>query len=310
MPPQPSGRAHAWRWKELRSLAERAGDLVPIHRGGDRRALALVNPHLNGRPYATPTLWGAIQYLGPGELAPPHRHSPAALRFVLEGTGVWTLVEGDSVAMAPGDLVLTPSWTWHEHHNPGDTPMIWFDGLDLPVVESLDSVFYEAGGSEARRDNPSRSLSEVRYGAGPGLLPLGPRPSAGHSPLYAYRWRDTDAALAALCSATPGEPVALRFADPSTGGDVMPTMRCEMHRLAGGTSTRSARQVGSAIWIVFSGSCTFDLGDQSFHLERGDAISVPCFSPLRLEAEEGADVFTVSDAPVVEKLGLAAPMQG
>ena len=139
---------HVWRWAVLRILAQRAGALVGVDRGGDRRVLSLSHPDLNGLPFATHTLWGGIQYLNPGELAPAHRHSPSALRFVLEGSGVWTLVNGDPIQMEPGDLVLTPSYCWHEHHNSGESPMIWFDGLDLPLVRNLDAVFFEEGPDE------------------------------------------------------------------------------------------------------------------------------------------------------------------
>ena len=115
-------------------LAQRAGDLVPVGRGGERRAISYANPALGGQPYATPTLWAAVQYLGPHEVAPAHRHSQSAFRFVLDGEGVWTIVDGDPVAMRRGDLLLTPGWRWHEHHNTTDTAMVWLDGLDIPIV--------------------------------------------------------------------------------------------------------------------------------------------------------------------------------
>jgi gentisate 1,2-dioxygenase len=170
-------RPHIWRWKTLRDLAERSGDLVGIERGGDRRVLSLTHPDLGGLPFATPTLWAAVQFLGAGELAPAHRHTPAALRFVLEGSGVWTLVNGDPIHMAPGDLVLTPSWTWHEHHNPGAGPMIWFDGLDLPLVQSLDAIFFEPGGEELTSYEAGRPLSRTPHRAGrPGCSPTAGRP--------------------------------------------------------------------------------------------------------------------------------------
>ncbi|HUZ19155.1 MAG TPA: cupin domain-containing protein [Acidimicrobiales bacterium] len=297
--------AHAWRWKDLKALGERAGDLVPIERGGDRRVVALANPHLGGRPYATSTLWGAVQYLGPGELAPAHRHSPAALRFVLEGEGVWTLVEGDAVPMAPGDLVLTPAWTWHEHHNPGSEPMIWFDGLDLPIVEALDAVFFQPGvDREPNRSVAERSASELRYGSGAGLLPTDRRPATAHSPLYAYRWAETDRALASLVEQAGGRPAALRFADPTTGGDVMATMRCEMHRLPPGGATRRPRRVGSSIWVAFRGGCAVQVDEERLTLGQGDILAVPSWAELSFEAREQADLFCVSDAPVVEALGL------
>ena len=186
---------YVWRWSRVRELAERAGRLVTVDRGGDRRVLALANPGLGGEPYATRTLWAAVQYLGPGEFAPAHRHTPAAIRFVLEGQGVWTLVDRDPVPMAPGDLVLTPSWCWHEHHSSGDGPMLWFDGLDLPMARALDAVFFEPGPSSTvdRLVDPV-SGSEVAHGrAG---LADDERPWRGtHSPLLAYRWNDTDAYL-------------------------------------------------------------------------------------------------------------------
>ncbi|WP_432182404.1 cupin domain-containing protein [Streptomyces sp. NBC_00063] len=224
--PAPRTRAvpYRWRGKELRELGERAGDLVPVGRGGDRRVLSLSNPGLGGTPYATATLWGAMQYLGPKETAPAHRHTPAALRFVLEGEGVWTLVDGDPLQMAADDLVLTPSWTWHEHHIPGDTPMTWFDALDLPLVEALEAVFFEPGQEPlAPNTTAGRSTSERRFGSGPGLLPDGASSTTplAHSPLLRYCWADTDRALSAQFADLHGEAAGtghahLRFADPRT----------------------------------------------------------------------------------------------
>lgn len=308
MPGQPplADKPYLWRWKVLRDLAERSGNLIPIDRGGDRRVLALCNPGLDGAPYATQTLWGAVQYLGPGEVAPAHHHTPGALRFVLEGAGVWTLVDGDPVAMAPGDLVLTPGWAWHEHHNPGDTPMLWFDGLDIPMVRALDAVFFEDGPDEmTNRAVDPVSRAERRYAGGPGLVPAGDRPAVPHSPLTAYRWTDTDAALAALLETEPEGHAAIRFTDPTTGRDVMPTLRCEMHRLAVGTRTPSRRRTGSSVWVAFRGAGTAVVAGQRLQFEPGDVFAVPSWAPFDLEATEPTDLFALSDAPVLEALGLA-----
>src|SRR5205807_333402 len=125
--PQPAARVHTWRWRDLYRFAEESGDLVPVSRGGERRAIALANPGLGGMPYATPTLWAAIQYLGPKETAPEHRHTQNAFRFVVEGEGVWTVVDGDPVAMRRGDFLLTPGWHFHGHQNVTDHPMAWID---------------------------------------------------------------------------------------------------------------------------------------------------------------------------------------
>ena len=108
--PQPRAVPHLWRWADLLPLAARSAELVPVGRGGERRAISLGNPGLTGDPYTTPTLWAAIQYLAPREDAPEHRHTQSAFRFVLEGEGVWTVVDGDPVAMRRGDLLLTPGW--------------------------------------------------------------------------------------------------------------------------------------------------------------------------------------------------------
>jgi len=302
------GGAYVWRGKELRSLMERAGELVTIDRGGDRRVLGLANPHLGGAPYATSTLWGAVQYLRPGEVAPAHRHSPGALRFVVEGSGVWTVVDGDAISMGPGDLVLTPPWTWHEHHNSGASPMVWFDGLDLPLLRSLDAVFFEQGpDAEVDRQTPERSASERRFGSGPGLLPLGGGVPAHYSPLFAYRRADTDAALGALVADAQGGPAALRFVDPASGRDVMTTMRCEMHRVPQGRVTAPSRTVGSSIFVVFEGSGEATVGGERFALEPGDILAVPSYASWSFAAASDTDLFRVSDAPVLEALGLDRP---
>jgi len=194
--PHPHAVPTLWRWSTLYPLAEPAGELVPVGRGGERRAMALANPGLPGTPYATPTLWAAIQYLGPEETAPAHRHTQTAFRFVVEGDGVWTNVEGDAVAMGRGDLLLTPSWHFHEHHNTTDHPMAWIDGLDIPLVSQLDAGFFEFGPDELGiRATPAISRGE-RLWAHPGLRPVTAADRAV-SPLMAYRWEHTDAALRA-----------------------------------------------------------------------------------------------------------------
>jgi gentisate 1,2-dioxygenase len=310
--PRTPGRLtpHIWRWKALRDLAERSGDLVGIDRGGDRRVLSLTHPDLGGLPFATHTLWGAVQFLRGGEVAPGHRHTPAALRFVLEGSGVWTLVNGDPLHMAPGDLVLTPSWTWHEHHNPGTEPMIWFDGLDLPLVRSLDAVFFEPGGEEPTGYGPSVvSRSEQLYGAA-GLLPAGEQaavedPVSGrHSRLLAYRWASVDAALSRLTETTGQRSASIRYADPATGRDVMPTVRAEMHRVLAGHRTATTRTAGSGIWVVFRGSGASVINGRRFRWGAGDMLVTPSWAAVDHQADDDADLFLFSDAAALEALGL------
>jgi gentisate 1,2-dioxygenase len=195
MVPSPKARPHVWRWNDLYPLAARAGDLVPVGRGGERRAIALANPGLGGTPYATPTLWAAIQYLGARETAPEHRHSQNAFRFVVEGEGVWTVVNGDPVAMRRGDFLLTPGWNFHGHHNDTDEPMAWIDGLDIPFVHYADAGFFEFGTERVTDEaTPDISRSE-RLWAHPGLRPLSGLDNTTNSPIAAYRWEHTDRAL-------------------------------------------------------------------------------------------------------------------
>ncbi len=179
-----------------------------------------------------PTLWCAIQYLGGHETAPEHRHAQNAFRFVIEGEGVWTVVNGDPVAMRRGDLLLTPGWHFHGHHNDTDQPMAWIDGLDVPLSHYTDVGFFEFG-SERVTDEASPPVSRnERLWAHPGLRPLSELEQRVSSPpLMAYRWEHTDRALAEqLALEDEGQPAtveqghaAIRYVNPTTGGDVMPT---------------------------------------------------------------------------------------
>lgn len=315
--PSPGAVPACWRWATLFPLASRAGELVPVGRGGERRAIALANPGIPGRPFTTATLWAAIQFLGPHESAPAHRHSQTAFRFVVEGEGVWTNVDGDAVAMRRGDLLLTPSWHFHEHHNTTDKPMAWLDGLDIPLVHQLDAGFFEFGPDTlTTAATPARSVSERLWGH-PGLLPAA-LPARPNSPLMAYRWIHTDAALSdQMACEAEGVPAtvepghgAVRFSNPTTGGDVLRTIRTEMHRLRAGVTTAGVRTVGSSVWQVFEGSGTFYVADQSFEVATGDIVAVPSWQELTINATTSLDLFRFGDDPVYEALGLARTVRG
>jgi len=308
--PTPVVKAVPYRWGagELQKFAARAGELVPIDRGGDRRVLAMSNPGLNGAPFISGTLWAAVQFLQAGEVAPAHRHTPGALRFVLEGGGAYTLLDGDPVVMGRGDLVLTPSWVYHEHHNPSSEPMMWLDVLDLPMVAALDAVFFEEGPSEEADESVAdRSASELRYGQGSGLVPTGVSASAHqrpHSPLMVYRWAETDAALRALLELGDGREAEVRYRDPSRDRDVTPTLRCEMRRIVAGHTTIADQQTGTRVCAVLNGAGTARLAGQEFALSPGDVFVVPSWCHHQIEAESTLDIFTTSDAPVLDALGL------
>lgn len=310
--PTPKALPFVWKWRVLYPLAQRAGDLVPVGRGGERRAIALTNPGLGGAPYATPTLWAAIQYLGPKETAPEHRHAQNAFRFVVEGEGVWTVVNGDPVAMRRGDFLLTPGWHFHGHHNQTPHPMAWIDGLDIPFVRYTDTGFFEFGDEElSDQSTPDVSRSERLWGHA-GLRPLVGLRTTTSSPIAAYRWEHTDAALReqlALedegypATAEPGH-AAVRYTNPTNGGDVLPTIRAEFHRLREGVRTRRRRDVGSAVYQVFDGSGQFVLGEETYPVEKGDLIAVPSWTEWSVTADTALDLFSFSDAPIIERLNL------
>lgn len=315
MPMTPTSKAvpFVWKWSTLYPLAQRAGDLVPVGRGGERRAIALANPGLGGAPHVSPTLWAAIQYLGPKEVAPEHRHAQNAFRFVVEGEGVWTVVNGDPVAMRRGDFLLTPGWHFHGHHNETDQPMAWIDGLDIPFAHYADTGFFEFGSDSVTDDStPDTSRSE-RLWAYPGLRPLVGLDSRSSSPIAAYRWEHTDAALTAqleledeghAATTEPGH-AAVRYSNPTTGGDVMPTIRAEFHRLRAGAHTRPRRNVGSTVYQVFEGSGVFVLEGRTYAVETGDMIAVPSWTEWSIVASTQFDLFAFSDAPIIERLHFA-----
>lgn len=310
LPPTPQPKAIPWLWSAttMKPLARRAIELVPVERGGERRVLSLQNPGLDGRPYAVGTLWGALQCLGPHETAPAHRHTPGAIRFVLEGEGVWTTVNGDACDMHPGDLVLTPSWNWHDHVNGGDSEMVWFDGLDLPMVDALDAVFFEEfpGPGEQQPVLGDHNTSERGHAGGTRFVDEavdGTRYPAP-SPLLVYRWEDAAAELDRR-SAESDEPlVAMEYANPDTGTSVLPTMGCAVHRVRSGRQTRPVRRTGNAVLVVFRGSGSSVIDGQRFDWGPGDMFVAPSWSLVEHEADEDADLFVLTDTPVLRALGV------
>jgi len=176
--PQPVDQAHHWRWEELLPIVDRASREVPMEHA-ERRALMLANPDFGGKPVTTGTLTSAIQIIEPGESAQPHRHTVAAIRFIIESDGAATMVNGRYCEMRPGDLILTPAWTWHGHVN--DTPYraVWLDGLDVPVVRfGVDAFFYEPGGDVAPTNVSATSVEEDVWAVAGVVAASPPQPHA------------------------------------------------------------------------------------------------------------------------------------
>lgn len=308
LPPQPQTKVlpYLWKWSDLRRMAYHAADLVPIERGGERRVLAFVNPGLQGKYAATHTLWGAVQIVLPGEIAPCHRHSASAIRFIIEGSRSFTNVDGDKCVMSRGDLVLTPNWSWHDHGNESDHAMIWMDGLDLPLVNDLDGIFFEP---YPQHKHPVTQVngSEQKYGA-PHMKPTWEKPPAGQSPLLNYKWTPTYDALKRIGEgpASPFDDVCFEYLNPNTGGPTLPTMSCCVQLIRPGVHTQAHRQVSSAVYHVFEGRGHSVISGQRFDWERGDFFVVPpwAWHEFANESKEEVILFSVQDTPVMQALGL------
>lgn len=324
MPAHPHSRAvpHRWKWENLVRLADRAGHIVPVGRGGERRAIALANPSLGGRPFATPTLWAAIQYLMPGEDAPEHRHTQHAFRFVVEGSGVWTVVGGDAVPMNRGDFLPQAGWSWHAHHNASDRPMAWIDGSTSPSSTSPSRSSSSSAATRYPRANGSPPSTHAPSGSGVtrGFARSASAHTTPGTPLLAYKWEHTDRALADQLAlereghagtVEPGH-AAVRFSNPADGTDVLPTIRAEFHRIVRGAETAPLRETGSSVYQVFDGSGVITVGERTWSVTRGDLFVVPSWEPFSARSQAGSsdsdsgalDLFRFTDAPVFEALRL------
>jgi len=281
--PRSEAVAYLWHWRDLRPQAMRAAELVGTQQA-ERRVLRLTNPKLPGA--ASTTLVANIQIVMPGEIAQAHRHSAAALRLIIEGRGGYTVVNGERVPMYPGDLVLTPNWSWHDHANDTDAPMIWLDGLDTPLVRMLEAGFYEEHHQE-RQD----------FGA------------AVNTSQWHYPMSEMRAALQLLAAAdTPdiGAEIILEYKNRVTGGPVMPTIACHMQLLRPGEQTPARRRVCRTNYHVVEGAGYSVVGGQLLNWEDKDVFTVPTwtFCEHVNTADRPAFLFSFSDAPVMRALSL------
>jgi gentisate 1,2-dioxygenase len=303
--PNPRTRPWLWRWSDLYPIAERAGELVSLERGGDRRAIALSNPGQGGLPYATSTVWAAVQWLNGREVAPAHRHTSQAIRFIIDGAGSYSTVEGDRVYLERGDLVLTPPWTWHDHGSDSDERAVWMDALDIPLNNYLDAPFFQPHPDDSQKVTAAPNESVLKYGVGQ-LRPAWEPPSLTRSPLQTYKWSDTRRALdnLATVAADPFDDVALEYTNPHTGGPVMATFTCWMQMLRPGVHTRAHRHTGSSVYLAFEGSGATIIDGIRFSWTAGDMLVIPSWAThehLNDEADP-ALLFSVHDTPLLKAL--------
>ena len=308
---------YLWKWSLVRPRLLRAGELITAAEA-ERRVLMFLNPGNAARIGATATLYAAAQLILPGEIARAHRHSPAALRFVIEGSSAYTCVEGEKIWMSPGDLVLTPSGVWHDHGNDGSEPVMWLDGLDIPYTAALNCMFLEEFESISQPERMPQSKgkktrSEKLFGRA--LFPVS-TPStatAPYSPVWAYRWSDAREALDTLARSAEPDPIdayLLRYANPASGGDILPTMGCRLQLLPKGARTKAVRRTTSAVYHVAEGRGNSVLNGARFDWEKGDTFAVPIWCWQEHAASDGsgggdAVLFSITDEPILAPLGLA-----
>jgi gentisate 1,2-dioxygenase len=293
-----------WPYGAVRPLLLEAGRLVTAAEA-ERRVLVLENPGLRGASSITHTLYAGLQLVMPGEIAPSHRHTQSALRFVVEGTGAYTAVDGERTTMHPGDFIVTPSWTFHDHGNPSDEPVVWLDGLDIPIVAFFDAGFAERYPEPSQPVTKPEGDSLARYGAN--LLPLECPQGSLTTPLLSYPYRAAREALERLRHHGPVDAwhgVKMQYVNPTSGGYPMPTIGAFIQLLPRGFHGRGYRSTDGTVYSVVEGRGRTRIGDRAFEWGPRDVFVVPSWWRAEHEASDEAVLFSFSDRPVQKALGL------
>lgn len=309
-----------WRFADVRPFLARAGELITA-REAERRVLVLENPALRGRAAITHTLYAGLQLILPGETAPAHRHSQAALRFVMEGEGAYTTVNGVRADMHVGDLILTPSWSWHSHGNDTDRAMVWLDGLDVPMVAGFDSSFSEKeGAARGAADTPIVSgaqgvsaaravMEEQRSSACPETLRPVRRSAgiarAGSHFVYPHsQWREALHRMTRAEALDAHDGFRFEFVNPADGSAVMPTISAFCQLVPRGVSLKPLRSTDGSVYVVTEGEGRAAIGGESFDLAAGDIFVVPSWAPRAFTAASDLVLFSFSDRAAQRSLAL------
>jgi gentisate 1,2-dioxygenase len=290
-----------WSWDVTEPLIARAAAEVDMAHA-ERRALMLSHPALSETTFTTPTLSAALQILEPGEKAHAHRHTLAALRFVIAGDGAITTTDGKECLMRPGDLVLTPAWTWHKHYHPGSERAVWLDCLDAPLCTAIGTVFFEHGPGPETHSLELKEADEAYSGAG--VLPQSGTVAHEHdySPLFRYPWSEVSAALDSM-SLEKDEFRRVRYVNPLNGGPVMPTIDCFAERFAKGRQTQACRTTATAIVIVVDGEGSSQIGSTQFSWKKNDVFTLPRWQWFQHTASsDSASLFLMTDRAFVSSI--------
>ncbi len=306
VPKQPNSPAQPtlWRYANLREQVMEAGRLITAEQA-ERRVLILENPGLPGQSAITQSLYAGLQLILPGEVAPAHRHTQSALRLVMDGEGAYTAVDGERTTMRRGDFIITPSWTFHDHGNLGDQPVVWLDGLDIPTVRFYDAGFAEHGQSASQATVRPEGDALARYGNN--MLPVDfYQAPAEPTRVFVYPFVRTMASLDAIAAGAPDPHLGhkMRFVNPATGASPMPTIGAFAQRLPAGFETRPYRSTDGTVYVCLDGEATISVGDTEWQLQRDDIFVVPSWQPLKFLAKRDTTLFSYSDRPALQALGL------
>lgn len=309
-PEEPKSRAvpYLWRFAELRPWLMHFAGALSLEEA-ERRVVMLVNPELREPPATLTTLYAGIQVILPHETAHAHRHTSGAFRFIIEGHGACTTVDGERLHMEPGDLLLTPSWHWHDHHHEFEGPMMWLDGLDYPLVNMLEAGFFEAYPERAQEALVPDDISTRQYIHGQ-LRPAWESPKGLSSPIGNYPWRETRAAFTDIgddAEGTAVDGVLLEYTNPWTGGPTMPTIGCRVQRLRPGFHGEAHQHTTNTIYHVVQGAGTTIVDGVRLDWDEHDVFAVPTWAThehLNRSGGDDAILFSYTDEPVMRSLGL------
>lgn len=303
--PQPQAQPCIWEWDSVYPQLLRAGSLITAEEA-ERRVLVLNNPGLPGKSQVTDTLYGGLQLILPGEIAPAHRHTQSALRFVMHGTGAYTAVDGEKTVMHRGDFIITPHWTWHDHGHEGSEPVVWLDGLDVPLVGFLRAGFREEHKQKAQPFTRVEGETAARFGSG--MLPLNCTRSSLTSPIFSYPYDRSREALHLLSLAEDPDPhlgICLKYVNPLNGDWAMPTIGTTLRFFPAGFTTRGYCSTDSLVLVGLEGRADIVIENgPTLALGPNDIAAIPGWCSWKLIAQEDTVCFGYSDRPVHEKLGV------
>ena len=302
--PQPRTRATAWSYQAIKPLLLQAGALTPIEKA-ERRVLVLANPgHGLDKMQASAAMYLGMQLLLPGEWAPSHRHTPNAVRMIVEGEGAYTTVNGEKCPMRRGDLILTPTGLWHEHGHDGTEPVIWLDVLDLPLVYYMEASYHVDG----ERQTLQPGCGDATYAAG-GMVPTKMFERSGKAyPMLRYPWVQARAALVTLAADQPAlQAVQLTYVNPETGADAQNILGFYALMLRPGQLLTLPVRSPAMVFHVIEGGAEVTVETQSFTLLEADTCCAPGYSAVSLRnasSDQPAFIFIADESPLHRKLGV------